>query len=254
MTGRLAFDFEWRITLFTLLLLPLLISLGFWQLQRAEEKAALALAFERQQASPPAPLTSLVGAPAAELAYRPVVLRGRYIAGRDLLLDNRTRGGRYGNEVLSVFELENGSLALVNRGWLPADPARRVLPEVPAVPGESLTVTGSVYVAPGEPYLLADQPLAEAWPQRIQAVEMDKVAALLDEPLFPYPVRVNAGEPGALQADWQVINASPARHRGYAVQWFSMAAVLALLYLLRSTNLWQMMRDSRRGTHIKHDN
>ena len=48
--AQLEFDFEWRITLFTLVLLPLLISLGFWQLQRAEEKAQLAAAFELQQA------------------------------------------------------------------------------------------------------------------------------------------------------------------------------------------------------------
>jgi len=61
MARRLEFDFEWRITLFTLLLLPLLISLGFWQLQREDEKRALAAAFERQQALPPAPLASLAG-------------------------------------------------------------------------------------------------------------------------------------------------------------------------------------------------
>ena len=254
MTGRLAFDFEWRITLFTLLFLPLLISLGFWQLQRADEKAALAAAFERQQASPPAPLPALAGQPPAQLAYRPVVLRGRYVPGRHLLLDNRTRAGRYGNEVLSVFALEDGSLALVNRGWLPADPARLALPEVPDVPGDALEVTGKVYVAPGEPYLLADESLTPAWPQRIQAVQMDKVAALLDGAMFPYPVRIDAGESGALQADWQVVNVSPAKHRGYAVQWFSMAAVLALLYLARSTNLWQMMKGSLTGTKNGHDN
>ncbi len=254
MTSRLSFDFEWRITLFTLLLLPLLISLGFWQLQRAEEKAALAAAFDRQRASSPAPLQVLAGASSAELAYRPVVLRGRFAVGRDLLLDNRTRSGRYGNEVLSVFLLDDGTQALVNRGWLPADPARRVLPDVPAVPGDDLEIRGQVYVAPGEPYLLADEPLAQAWPQRIQAVEMDKIAAVLDGVLFPYPVRIDAGEPGALQADWQVVNVSPAKHRGYAVQWFSMAAVLALLYLLRSTNLWQMIKASRRGTESGYDN
>ena len=57
-----------------------------------------------------------------------------------------------------------------------------------------------------------------------------------------------------MQADWQVVNVSPAKHRGYAVQWFSMAAVLALLYLARSTNLWQMMKGSLTGTKDGHDN
>ena len=84
--AQLEFDFEWRITLFTLVLLPLLISLGFWQLEREDEKRALAQAFERQQAQPPAPLSSLLGQRPQELAYRPVALRGRYLSGKDLLL------------------------------------------------------------------------------------------------------------------------------------------------------------------------
>ena len=50
---QLHLDLEWRTTVFTALLLPLLIYLGFWQLQRAEEKALLATAFAERQASAP---------------------------------------------------------------------------------------------------------------------------------------------------------------------------------------------------------
>ena len=242
MKRRLEFDFEWRITLFTVLLLPLLISLGFWQLEREDEKRALAVAFERQQSMPPAPLSALDGQAPETLAYRPVRLEGRYLAGRDLLLDNRTREGRFGNEALTLFRLGSGELALVNRGWLPADPSRLELPAVPLVDDEVVEITGQVYVSPGKPYLLADEALPEGWPKRVQAVEMAKLAASLGEPLFPYPVRIDAGEVGALQVDWRVLNVSPAKHRGYAVQWFTMAAVLALIYLIRSTNIWQLLR------------
>ena len=71
---------------------------------------------------------------------------------------------------------------------------------------------------------------------------MDKIADSLAGRLFPYPVRIDGGQTGALVVDWVFINASPAKHRGYAVQWFAMAAVLALIYLLRSSNLWQLIR------------
>ncbi|RLQ22102.1 SURF1 family protein [Seongchinamella sediminis] len=241
MATRLEFDFEWRITLFTLVLLPLLISLGFWQLQRAQEKAVLAAAFERQQTLPPGPLAGLRDEEGVALAYRPVVLQGRYRAGEHFLLDNRMLEGRFGNEVLTVFELASGGLALVNRGWVPADASRRVLPQVPEVRGE-VRLTGQLYVPPGEPYLLADEAIAGPWPRRLQAVEMDKIAESLGATLFPYEVRIDEGQPGALAVDWQVINISPAKHRAYSVQWFTMAAVLALVYLLRSTNLWQLAR------------
>ena len=34
-----------------------------------------------------------------------------------------------------------------------------------------------------------------------------------------------AREPGALAVDWVVVNVSPAKHRGYAVQWFAFAVI-----------------------------
>lgn len=238
------FDFEWRITLFTLLFLPLLISLGFWQLQRAEEKTAMAEAFEQKRHRPPVPVESITERTPQSLAYLPVQLRGRYRDELSFLLDNRVQRGEYGNEVLTAFELDSGSLVLVNRGWMAADPGRVRVLEIPAAVSRGV-VTGHVYVSPGEPYLLSEQVLSPPWPIRIQAVEMDKMARAIGEPaggLFPYPVRIDAGQPGALSVDWQVINVSPDKHTGYAVQWFSMAAVLALIYLLRSSNLWQVMR------------
>ncbi len=244
MSARLEFDFEWRITLFTLLLLPLLISLGFWQLQRAQEKAALAVAFEQQQALPPAPLTEVWDAGAEDLAYLPVELSGRFRQNEYFLLDNRMLQRRYGNEVLAVFELEGGGLAVVNRGWVEADPSRQTLPGVPPAPG-IVRITGQVYVTPGKPYLLADESLSAGWPKQIQAVEMDKIRKLLGtsgEDVFPFPVRIDANQPGGLAVDWQVINVSPQKHHGYAVQWFAMAAALALIYMLRSSNLWQLIR------------
>jgi cytochrome oxidase assembly protein ShyY1 len=109
---------------------------------------------------------------------------------------------------------------------------------------------GHVYVAPGAPFLLAEQKLENTWPKRIQAVEMDKltpaVSTRQDGRVFPYPIRINAGEPGALVADWQIVNMSPVKHRAYAVQWFAMAAVLLLYYLIRSSNLWQLLTKSGR--------
>ena len=46
--------------------------------------------------------------------------------------------------------------------------------------------------------------------------------------------------------DWQVVNVSPQKHQGYAVQWFAMAAVLFIFYLLRSSNLWQLLTGAGR--------
>ena len=37
----LAWQADWRTTAFTLLFLPVFVRLGFWQLERAEEKATI---------------------------------------------------------------------------------------------------------------------------------------------------------------------------------------------------------------------
>jgi len=246
---KFRFEAEWRITLFTAVMVPLMIGLGVWQLQRADQKTALAATFEARRQQAPVELPQLWDEPAEALAYVPVRLHGKFVPGAYFLLDNQVRGGRFGYEVLGVLQLagDQGSV-LVNRGWIVGDPARQSLPEVPAVE-EEVDITGHVYVAPGAPFLLADQQLESSWPKRIQAVEMDKLAAAMESlgtPVFPYPVRIDADQPGALVADWQVVNVSPQKHQAYAVQWFAMAAVLFAFYLFRSSNLMQVLKGSRR--------
>ena len=243
------FDPEWRITLFTAVMLTLMVGLGLWQLQRAEEKAALAAAFAQRQVQRPALLSELWDKPAAVLAYAPVQLTGTFLQGEYFLLDNRISGGRFGYEVLGILQLGDGSgTVLVNRGWIAGDPGRRELPDVPPVSGQ-VKVTGHVYVAPGAPYLLAEQQLQAGWPKRIQAVEMDKlqppIMTTAPGTVFPYPVRIDADGPGALLVDWKVVNVSPQKHQGYAVQWFTMAAVLFIFYVLRCSNLWYLLSGSR---------
>ena len=243
-TGTVGFRFdpEWRITLFTLVMVSVMVNLGFWQLQREEEKAELSLAWEQRQAQPPAPLEELWHDGSDQLAYRPVTVTGRYREGEYFLLDNRILKGKFGYEVLALIELEDsGDTVLVNRGWIAGDPARLSQPVIPEIAG-LVTERGHVYVAPGEAYLLQEQQLAPGWPKLIQAVEMDKITPAAGvERLFPHPVRLDAEAPGALAIDWKVVNVSPEKHRGYAVQWFTMAAVLTVFYFLRCSNAWQLL-------------
>lgn len=246
----LRFDFEWRIALFTVLLVPLMVSLGVWQLHRADEKAGLAAAFSARQQQPPATLSALWDQPAEVLGYAPVRMRGQYVPGGYFLLDNQTRDGQVGYEVLSVMQLLDGDgSVLVNRGWLAGAADRQSLPLVPTVDGQ-VDITGHVYVAPGKPFLLAEQQFDTDWPKRVQAIEMDKftplIAALGAGRVFPYPVRIDSGQPGALAVNWQIMNATPEKHQAYAVQWFAMAATLFVIYLLRSSNAWQLLTASRR--------
>ena len=246
----LRLDLEWRTTVLTLVLLPVLLGLGFWQLQRADEKAAITVRWEQRRQQAPVALQRVNIDDKAELEYLPVKLRGQFLPGQYFLLDNRIYRGRFGYEVLAVLRLaEPGQVVLINRGWIAADPARGSLPEVPEISGP-ITLRGHIYVAPGAPYLLADLALEPGWPKRIQAIEMDKLGGALEEvagaPLFPYSVRIDPDQLAALTVDWQIINVSPEKHRGYAVQWFAMGLALFIFFILRSSNLWQAMTGGAR--------
>ena len=88
-------------SLLVLALLAVLIGLGVWQLQRAQEKREL-LAREALQAVA-APLGVAEVERLGDPAFRPVRLTGRFDAAHSLLLDNRQRGGRPGVELLQPF-------------------------------------------------------------------------------------------------------------------------------------------------------
>jgi len=243
-------DLDWRTSIVSVLLLPILIGLGLWQLQRADEKADINTQWELRRSQAPVPLASLERSNAQLLQYLPVQLSGQFLSAKYFLLDNRIHRGQFGNEVLAVFKLSaSGKVVLVNRGWIAADPSRRQEPTILEVDGPT-KITGYVYVSPGQPYLLADTALNSGWPKRIQAIEMDKLGAAVEQDLgvevFPHPVRIDPDSAAALTVDWQLVNVSPEKHTGYAVQWFTMAAALFILFILRSTNLWQVLTGGSR--------
>jgi len=241
------FRFDWKLSLLTALLLPVLLSLGFWQLAREQEKLQLQQVYESRQQQQPVALTSLDSK--EDQQYRQVEVEGSYDNTHVFLLDNRIYQGRVGYEVLlpllAVKPAGSGDtaesetlLAFVNRGWVPAGATRDQLPQVPAVEGR-VRLRGSVYVPVGEAFVLGSELAAEGWPRVIQTLDLHAMQMMMsrdtDKALFPYTIRVEEGAPGALVRYWPLLATGPEKHRGYAVQWFAMALALLALYLWNST-------------------
>lgn len=249
--SRRRLDLEWRTTALTLFLAPLLMALGFWQLERSAEKTAIAARHAEQARLAPVPLSALLGRDANALAHRRVRLTGEYLPGASVFLDNQIREGRYGHDVVGLFRDEHsGQVVLLNRGWVPGDPARRALPRVD-VPDGPRSLLASVYVPPGEPYVLAAdrfEPLT--WPVLVQVVNArplrEAIEAATGEKLFARELRLDPDQATGFRRDWPVVNASPQKHQGYALQWFTMAAALLLFFVLRGTNVLSLLRAARR--------
>lgn len=224
---------HWPTTLFVFALLPCLLALGIWQWHRADEKRGLQQQFEAQQMAAPIGVEGLAKTPAN---YTRVELRGHYDNTRNFLLDNRVLHGRVGFEVLTPFLPEDSrEWLLVNRGWIAGDPARRQLPTIPAV-RDVVELRGYLYRAADNPRF-ADDTNASGWPRVIDRIDFARMPALLGAPVYPFTLRLDADTHGALSPEWPIVTSSPDKHIAYAVQWFAMAVVLVLMWVLRSSNL-----------------
>lgn len=225
------------------LLLPLLIGLGLWQLDRAAQKEAILERYEANRTD--LPIASVpVGADPQGLRYRRIALNGVWETNRHLLLDNRTHRGMAGFHLWSVLRLADGRGVLVNRGWLPLGLSRAELPEIPARDG-AVTVAGMLDLPPPSGLVLGpDGPAAQGWPRIVQRIDLAGLAQELGFPLAPLVILEAPGvEPGLIQ-EWRPVTMGPERHRGYAVQWFALATALVVLFMAVSVHRTDKTDDS----------
>ena len=219
-------------TVVTLLLLPLMTGLGLWQLERADWKQALVDTNEGRSRLSPIALR-----PGAEISdevqYRRVFARGYYDMEHQLLLDNKTYQGHAGYHVLTPLRLaESDAVVLVNRGWVPLGKSRAELPELPGTDGEVL-VDAIIKLPPMKLFRLADVDEANTgWPKVVQQVEMGELEQLLGVTLEPLTLLLDKDDEFGFIRDWKAVyGVTVDKHRAYAVQWFTLAAVLLLIYI-----------------------
>jgi surfeit locus 1 family protein len=227
------FDFRpslWP-TVATLLLLPLMTGLGIWQLERASWKQELVDMHEgRGRLSP---IGLVAASEGGDLQYRRVFARGHYDMEHQLLLDNRTFNGHAGYHVLTPLKLaDSDKVVLVNRGWVPVGSSRAVLPEIPGTYGEVL-VDATIKLPPKRFFRLGemDEPNT-TWPKVVQQLQLDSLGQMLGVKLEPLILLLDKEDQFGFIRDWKpVYGVTPEKHMAYAVQWFTLAVVLLMIYL-----------------------
>lgn len=228
-------SFEFRAglwpSLVTCCLLALLLSLGFWQLDRAAQKRALLEAYGDRPTDTPFQLSPGF-APDADWRYRRAEAVGSYMADRQFLLDNRVYRGRAGYQVLTPLRIADTDYAvLVNRGWVPQGATRADLPALPTPADAELRVEGLVDLPHDKVFVLGEgEDRDPGWPKVLQRIRLELQAEQLGLRLLPLVLLLAEDQPGGFVRDWNPIVIGPERHVGYAVQWFALAAVLVILY------------------------
>jgi cytochrome oxidase assembly protein ShyY1 len=210
--------------------LSLLLALGVWQLHRGQAKQALLAQYASagQQAA-----VELDPRWLATMQPLRVQVTGRYEDQHQLLLDNQSNHQRPGYDVWTPLRLADGSLVLVNRGWIPQS-GTRAQPPSPAAPSGEQQVTG-YWRALTEPGLrLAAPPCAKAarFPQIVNYPNVAELRCVLGEPVADGEVLLDAAAAGGFVREWNFDNGfPPERHYGYAAQWFALALTLLVFFI-----------------------
>lgn len=207
----------------------LLLGLGFWQVERLGWKEALIVQrHQALEASPVAAPENLEDARALE--FHPIHVSGRFLNSDEMPVAAISKRGEAGFHVVTPFQLEDGEILLIDRGFVPA---RLKSPETRAaglIEGNT-TVTGLLRVpsSPG-PFVPANDPAHNTW-FTVDIPAMAKAQGI--ENALPFYLDADASPvPGGYPVGAQTETDLPNNHLQYAITWFALAAGLVGVYIL----------------------
>lgn len=241
--GKYSFQFRWIPFIAAALAVVLGILLGQWQSRRAAEKTAIAQQLSIRALAPTIVLGALP-ATADDLEYRRVSLKGKFVRGWTVYLDNRPYQGRPGLYVLMPFRIAGSDMhVLVERGWMPVNIGdRNKLFPYTTADGE-IAIEGVVRRKPGHVMQLGSATVLQ--PNAIvQNLDIAQFAAASKLKLQPFVVeQTQPSVPPAdrsgqqdqhdqLVRDWPKPSSGIDMHRGYAFQWYALAAMAFLFFIV----------------------
>ena len=213
------------------------VRLGFWQLDRLEQRRARNAAIEASLALAPVALDSgLVAALRRDpepLHFRRVRVRGVYAPEAEVIQRGRSLDGRPGVYLLTPMRVVGTDWAvLVNRGWAASPDALSLDPAPLSEPGvrevEGILELFPAGVRETNP---VERSVGETRVVSVQRLDPEVVRGRLATPLLTaaYVQQLPGGEAppeGVYRLPLPEVGEGP--HLGYAVQWFSFAAIAVI--------------------------
>jgi surfeit locus 1 family protein len=206
--------------------LVLLISLGFWQLDRADEKRAIEGQIASANSGDVEFVTSVEFLKDKE--YYHVRLQGSYVGDKQFIYDNQIVDQISGYYVLTPLVLKGDSKAvLINRGFIPWNGRRDKLADIDI--GEELTEVKVQISKPVKRMELEASELTGDFPVLIQALDLDEMSTIASLDFASVVGLLSPETENGFVRQWEPYTGSIERHIGYAIQWFLMAFVLAFI-------------------------
>ncbi len=210
-------------------MIALALAAAQWQSGRADEKRAMQARWDAAAQAEPLALEAGRAAP-AELPRR-VSARGHFVPEASVFLDNRQLDGRAGFFVITPLEVAPGApWVLVNRGFVPRDPADRTHVAAGAPPAGEVVVQGLAVERPTRSLELGDAPVA-GLPGIWQNLDYAAYERAAGRPVLRLLVQQTSDASDGLRRHWPVPSAGVDKHLGYAFQWYAIAAAVAALMI-----------------------
>ena len=206
-----------------------LVSLGFWQLRRLDERRDFNARVEARTEVPPTPLDEvLASGPPDEIEWRTVTVIGRYLPDEQFVIVNRSQGGRAGDNVATPLDLGDGRTLIVNRGFVPLSV------DVPPAPAGTVDVVGRVRQSQARRTGQLSDP-TEGELTEVQRLDIPRLEGQLPGDVVPVYVDLLASQPAEAPGLPDRVQRPPldeGPHLSYAVQWFIFAICVAIGWVL----------------------
>lgn len=233
-------------TLAALIMFAVLVRLGVWQLHRADYKRSLQQQYSDSEKLPPLNFNQALSNGQLQVLtrYRHVEAHGHYDAAHQLLLQDMQHDDAVGYEVLTPLILEPGQqTVLIDRGWMPKPADDTSMPRLP-LPAGSRDIKGVMGILPVPGIRLGDETVPAGWPKLLLYPRYQTLAKLYGASLLQPVIWLDADQPDGFVRDWRPdVGFPPVRHLAYALQWFALAAALAVIWIV--VNLRRGRNDAR---------
>jgi surfeit locus 1 family protein len=208
----------------------ILCVLGTWQLSRYADKTARIEQITQRSEQGVIPHERLATLMLEDVRDVQISITPTGASNSLLWLDNQQHNGQVGFKLIVPVETEQGWL-LVNLGWVAGRKDRLSLPVVPALHELQAPLKGAVSI-PGLNRFITETAIADGvFPKVIQQIEFEQISEMLTLPFLPYMLTVTQPSQDFIR-EWRPVVMEPAKHIGYALQWFGLAIAACVIYFV----------------------
>ena len=217
-------NFKSKILIFAIIFVPITISLGLWQIERANEKKVIISNYDKLLVSTPIALQK--EQPLEN--WQPIETVGAY---QDLVVyeDNAINSGKAGFKVYHLFQNSDGTFIFVHRGFIERNLIKNNLPRIDTPVGKK-NIKGTTLFKQNNTFV---KNIEESDIRIIQefntSVLIERFPILKDRYLHPFLFNLDVRDADKFQPIEKPVNMTATKHIGYAIQWFGLCAALIIL-------------------------